>query len=94
LAYEEPGQTGIDGNERADQAAGGTVSEKRKAQTSIAWLREQISQHFRLAKDSEIDKGKKSITPTAPKKAFLDRASNQFAKIIAQIRTGHWLCVP
>jgi hypothetical protein len=45
-----------------------------------------------MAKDSEIDKGKESITPPTPKKSFLDRASNRLASTIAQIRTGHWLC--
>jgi hypothetical protein len=44
--------------------------------------------------NGKIDKGKESITPPAPKKSFLDRASNRLAKTIAQIRTGHWLCAP
>jgi hypothetical protein len=51
-------------------------------------------EHFTIANDSEIDKGKESITPPAPKKSFWDRASNQLARTIAQIRTGHWLCAP
>jgi hypothetical protein len=45
-----------------------------------------------MATDSEIDKGKESITPPAPEKSFLDRGSNRLAKTIPQIRTGHWLC--
>jgi hypothetical protein len=59
-------------NERADQLAGEAASERRQRRTSIAWLKERISQHFTIAKDSEIDKGKESITPPAPKKSFLD----------------------
>jgi hypothetical protein len=50
--------------------------------------------HFTIAKDSETDKGKETITPPAPKKSFLDRASNRLARAVAQIRTGHWLCAP
>jgi hypothetical protein len=37
---------------------------------------------------------KETITPPAPKKSFLDRASNRLARTVAQIRTGHWLCAP
>jgi hypothetical protein len=50
--------------------------------------------HYTIAKDSEIDKGKESITPPAPKKSLLDRASNRLARTVSQIRTGHWLCAP
>jgi hypothetical protein len=89
-----PGHPGIDGNERADQLAGEVASEKRHERTSIAWPKERISQHFTVAKDSEIDQGKEYITPPAPKKSFLDRASNRLARTIAQIRIGHWLCAP
>jgi hypothetical protein len=53
-----------------------------------------ISQHFTVAKDSETDKGKETITPPAPKKSFLDRASNRLARTVAQIPTGHWRCAP
>jgi hypothetical protein len=34
-----------------------------------------------MAKDSEMDKGNESITPPAPKKSFLDQASNTAALI-------------
>jgi ribonuclease HI len=71
LASEDPGHTGIDGNERADQLAGDAASEKQKGRTSIAWLKERISKYFTMAKDSEIDKGKR--IPPAPKKSFLAR---------------------
>jgi ribonuclease HI len=89
-----PGHSGIVGNVRADQLAGEAASETRHKRTSIAWLKERISQHFTIAKDSETDKGKETITPPAPKKSFLDRASNQLARTVAQIRTGDWLCAP
>jgi hypothetical protein len=62
--------------------------------TSIAWLKERISQHFTIAKDSETDKGKDTITPPVPKKSFLDRASNRLPRTVAQILTGHLLCAP
>jgi hypothetical protein len=47
-----------------------------------------------MAKDTETERGKDSILPPAPKKSFLDGASNRLARTIAQIRTGHWLCAP
>jgi ribonuclease HI len=88
------GHTGIAGNERADQLAWKAASEKRKGRTSIAWLQERISQHYSMAKATEVDKGKHSIIPPAPKKSFLDSAPNRLSRTIAQIRTGHWLCAP
>jgi hypothetical protein len=89
-----PGHTGITGNERADQLAGEAASHKQKGRTSIAWLKERISQHYTATKEMETQKGKHSILPPAPKKSFLDRASNRLSRTIAQIRTGHWLCGP
>jgi hypothetical protein len=89
-----PGHTGIAGNERADQLAWKAASEKRKGRTSIAWLKERISQHYTMGKDTEVDKGKHSIIPPAPQKSFLDSAPNRLSRTIAQIRTGHWLCAP
>jgi hypothetical protein len=45
---------------------------KRKTgQTSIAWLKEQISQHY------TTEKGKQAILLPAPKKSFLDSAPNR-----------------
>jgi hypothetical protein len=67
-----PRHSGIVGNERADQVAGEADSDRRHGRTSIAWLKQRISQHFTIAKDSETDKGKETITPPAPKKSFLD----------------------
>jgi hypothetical protein len=89
-----PGHTGIAGNERADQLSGKAASEKRKGRTSIAWLKQRISQHYTMAKDTEVDKRKHSITPPAPQKSFLDSAPNHLSGTISQIRTGHWPCAP
>jgi hypothetical protein len=88
------GHSGISGNERADQLAGEAAAEKKTGRTSIAWLKERVSQHYSMAKDTETERGKDSILPPAPKKSFLDGASNRLARTIAQIRTGHWLCAP
>jgi hypothetical protein len=52
--------------------------------TSIAWLKERISQHYSMAKDTETERGKDSILPPAPKTSFLDGASNRLARTIAQ----------
>jgi hypothetical protein len=38
----------------------------------------------------EVEKGKHSIIPAAPKKSFLDCAPNRISRPIAQARTGHW----
>jgi ribonuclease HI len=88
------GHSGISGNERADQLAGEAAAEKKTGRTSIAWLKERVSQHYSMAKDIETERGKDSILPQAPKKSFLDGASNRLARTIAQIRNGHWLCAP
>jgi hypothetical protein len=84
----------IAGNERADQLAGMAASGKQKGQTSIAWLKECISQHYTMAKDTEVDKGKHSIIPPTSQKSFLDSAPNRLSRTVARIRTGHWLCAP
>jgi hypothetical protein len=89
-----PGHSGIEGNERADRLARGAASEVQKGRTSIAWLKECISQHYSTAKDTETERGKDSIIPPLSKKSFLDRASNRLSRTISQIRTGHWLCAP
>jgi hypothetical protein len=49
----------------------------------FAWLKERISQHYTMAKDTEVDKRKHSIIPPAPKKSFLDRAPNRLSRTIA-----------
>jgi ribonuclease HI len=84
------GHFGIEGNESADQLGGEAASGKRQGRTSIAWLKKRISRHFTMAKDSEIWKVNGFITPPAPKKSVLGRASNRLARTatIAQIRTG------
>jgi hypothetical protein len=88
------GHSGIEGNERAFQLAGEAVAEKKKGRISIAWLKEWISLHYSMAKDTETERGTDSILPPALKKSFLDRAPNRVARTIAQIRTGHQLCAP
>jgi ribonuclease HI len=88
------GHSGIEGNENADQLAGEAAAEKKTGRTSIAWLKERISQHYSMAKDISTERGKDSILPPAPKKSFLVGASNRLAGTIAQIRTSHWLCAP
>jgi ribonuclease HI len=88
------GHSGVEGNEHDDQLAGEAMAEKKTGRTSIAWLKERISQHYSMPKDTETERGKNSILPPAPKKSFLDGASNRLARIIAQVRTGHWLCAP
>jgi ribonuclease HI len=70
------GHSGIEGNERADQLAGDAVAEKNTGRASIAWLKERISQHYSMAKDTETDRGKDSILPPAPEKSDVDGASN------------------
>jgi hypothetical protein len=72
------------GGHRGDRAA----SHNQKGRTSIAWLKERTSEHYNMAKEMETQKGKASILPPAPKKSFLDCASNRLARTIAQIRTG------
>jgi ribonuclease HI len=52
-----PGHTGIADNECADQVTGEAASVKQMGQTSIVWLKERISQHYTMAKDTEVDKG-------------------------------------
>jgi hypothetical protein len=89
-----PGHTGISGNERADQLAGEAPAEKHTGRTSIAWLKERISQHYTTAKGTEVGKGKHSIIPPAPKKSCLDSAPIRISRTIAQVQTGHWLSAP
>jgi hypothetical protein len=60
-----PGHTGIAGNERADQLAGKAASEKRKGRTSIAWLKERISQLY-YGEIYRSRQGKALNHPTSP----------------------------
>jgi hypothetical protein len=66
----------------------------KNGRTSIAWLKERISLHYTMAKETETERGKHSILPPAPKQSFLDSTPNRIARTIAQIGTGHWLCAP
>jgi hypothetical protein len=88
------GHSGISGNDCADQLTGDTAAETKSGRTSIAWLKQRISQHDSMAKDTETDRGKDSILRPAPKKSFRNSASNRLAHTISQIRTTHWLCAP
>jgi hypothetical protein len=81
-------------NDHANQLAREAAALKKSVQTSIASLIKRVSQHYSIAKYTKTDWGKYSILAPAPKKSFLDGASNRLAHTIAQIRTGHWLCVP
>jgi hypothetical protein len=54
-----PGDVTIHPNAKA-------ASEKQKGRTSIAWLKERISQYYTMAKDTEAEKGKHSIIPPPP----------------------------
>jgi ribonuclease HI len=64
------GHSGISGNERADQLAGEAAAEKKTGRTSIAWLKERISQHYSMAKDTETERGKDSILPQPLRSRF------------------------
>jgi ribonuclease HI len=64
------GHTGIAGNEWADQLAGKAASEKQKGRTSIAWLKKHISQHYTMAKDTEVAKGSTQSFRQPPKNRF------------------------
>jgi hypothetical protein len=57
-----PGHTGVVGTARADQLAGEAASQRRKGRTSIAWLKERISQHYTTAKEMETQKGKEATS--------------------------------
>jgi uncharacterized protein YciW len=58
----------------------------------MAWLKERTSQHYTMAKEMDTQKDKVSILLPAPKKFFLDCASNRLARTISQIWKRHWLC--
>jgi hypothetical protein len=62
--------------------------QKNTGRTSIVWLKERISQHYAVAKDTEVERGKHSIIPPPPKKSFLDSAPNRLSRTIVQIRAG------
>jgi ribonuclease HI len=66
-----PGHSGIEGNERADKLAGEAAAGKKNGRTSIAWLKEWISLHYTIAKETETERGKHSILPPASKKFFV-----------------------
>jgi hypothetical protein len=70
------GHSGIEGNEGADQLAGEDAVEKKTGRTSIAWLKVRLSPYNSMAEDIETKTGKDSILSPAPKKSFLDGASN------------------
>jgi len=89
------GHSGIPGNERADLLAG-KAAEKHgwSATASIAYLKLQISEKYRSAKErwsaDPANHSAREIPPLPPKKSCMDRARNAIARVAAQIRTYHW----
>jgi hypothetical protein len=57
------GHSGIERNERADQLAGEAAAGKKNGRTSIACLKERISLHYTMAKETETERGNPSILP-------------------------------
>jgi hypothetical protein len=61
---------------------------------SLTSLKLQISKKYSSAKEkwnaNPAFHGKESITPPPPQKSCLDGAKNGLARVVAQIRSGHW----
>jgi len=61
---------------------------------SLAHLKLRISDRSRKAKEAWHARpdhhGTEEIPPPPPKKSMLDGARNAIARVVAQIRTGHW----
>jgi len=88
----------VAGNDGVDQShetacfliCGGANREK----PSVAFLKLQVSEKFRTAKqawnENPANHGTREIPPPPPKKSCMDRARNSIARITAQIRTNHW----
>jgi hypothetical protein len=61
---------------------------------SLTFLKTRISERYDKAKkiwnDNPNHRGKDAIDPPPPKKSCLDGAKNGLARVVAQIRTGHW----
>jgi hypothetical protein len=45
-------------------------------------LKEQISQHYPMERDTNVEYGKHSMVPPPPKKSFVDSAPNRMSRII------------
>jgi hypothetical protein len=90
------GHQGTPGNEKADTLAG-RAAEKwgipRSCQSPI-FIKLRVSEKFRKAKDrwhkTPGHHGTEEIPPPPPKKSCLDSMRNALARMVAQIRTGHW----
>ena len=87
------GHSGVPGNEKADLLAGGATPRTPYGQTSITYLKANISERYNRDKAKwtlEADRGTDAILPPPPKKSCLDRARNGLARTATQIRSGHW----
>ena len=89
------GHVGTPGNERVDQLAGEAAEKVGPyASFSLAFVKERISERFRIARDQwhadPRHHGTMEIPPPPPKKSMLDKTRNAISRVAAQIRAGHY----
>jgi hypothetical protein len=85
----------VSGGEKADALAGKAAEQVVWSKvTSMAYLKLQISEKFRAAKQTwnydPAHRGTGETPPPPPKKSCPDRARNAIARSAAQIRVNHW----